>query len=102
MMGSPTASASVPEVELITLPLKSKTLKQNEQSSVRFFRANDFKTSVDWKESKFVKIYGKNTHSNDSLQLECDASLKTKARDFPHPSTSKQSPIDAVIEGLLD
>ena len=58
-MGSPTASASVPEVELITLPLKSKTLKQNEQSSVRFFRVNDFKTSVDWKGSKFVKIYGK-------------------------------------------
>ena len=102
MMGSPTASASVPEVELIALPLKSKTLKQCEQSSVRFLRANGFKTSVDWKGSEFVKIYGKNTYSNYSLQLECDASLNTKALGFSHPPTSKQSSIDAVIEGLLD
>ena len=102
MVSNPMASASVPEVQLIVLPLKSDTLKQCEQSSVRFLRANGFKTSVDWKGSEFVKIYGKNTYSNYSLQLECDASLNTKALGFSHPPTSKQSSIDAVIEGLLD
>ena len=102
MVSNPMASASVPEVQLIVLPLKSETLKQCEQSSVRFLRANGFKTSVDWKGSEFVKIYGKNTYSNYSLQLECVGSLNTKALGFSHPPTSKQSSIDAVIEGLLD
>ena len=102
MMGSPMASASVPEIQLIVLPLKSETLKQCEQSSVRFLRANGFKTSVDRKGSEFVKIYGKNTYSNFSLQIECDASLNTKALGFSHPPSSKQSSIDAVIEGLLE
>ena len=49
----------MPEVQLIVLPLKPQTLQQYEQSSVRFHRANGFKTSVDWKGSEFVKIDGK-------------------------------------------
>ena len=59
MISSPMASASMPEVQLIVLPLKSQTLQQYEQSSVRFHRANGFKTSVDWKVSEFIKIDGK-------------------------------------------
>ena len=101
MIICPIASARVPEVQLIVLPLKSETLRQCEQSSVSFLQANGFKTSVDWKGSEFVKIYGKKPYSNFSLQLECDSSLNTKALGFSHPHRSKQSSIDAIIEGLL-
>ena len=58
-MSSPMASEDMPEVQLIVLPLKSQTLQQYEQSSVRLHRANGFKTSIDRKGSEFVKIDGK-------------------------------------------
>ena len=101
MIVCPMASANVPEVQLIVLPLKSETLRQCEESSVSFLQANGFKTSTDWKGSEFVKIYAKNAYSNFSLQVECDSSLNTKALGFSHPRRSKQSSIDAIIEGLL-
>ena len=101
MIVSPIASASVPEVQLIVLPLKSETLRQCEQLSVGFLQSNGFKTSVDWKGSEFVNIYGEKAYANYSLQIECDSSLNTKALGFSHPSSSSQSSIDAIIEGLL-
>ena len=101
MIACPIASASVPEVQLIVLRLESETLRQCEQSSVSFLQANGFKTSVDWKGSEFVKIYGKKADANLSLQLECDSSLNTKALGFSHPYRSRQSFIDKIIEGLL-
>ncbi len=98
---SPMASASVPEVILIVLPLKSETLSQCEDSSIRFLRANGFGTSVRREGAEFVKIFGKKLNNSFSLQIECDQLLKTKALAFSHPRTSSQLSVDSIINGLL-
>ena len=101
-MASPMASASVPEVQLIVLPLETQSLRQCERSSLRFLRANGFQTSVRREGSRFVKIYGKKASNRFSLQLECDRTLNTKALAFSHPRRARQSSVDAIVEGLLE
>ena len=101
-MASPTASASVPEVQLIVIPLETETLRQCERSSLRFLRANGFKTSVRRDGSRFVKIYGEKAFDRFSLQLECDRTLNTKALAFSHPRRARQSSVNTIIEGLLE
>ena len=98
---SPIAAASVPEVILVVLPLKSETLRQCEDSSIRFLRAKGFGTSVRREGTEFVKIFGKKAFNGYSLQVECDQSLKTKALAFSHPSTSSQLSVNSIIDGLL-
>lgn len=101
-MASPMASASVPEVQLIVLSLETQSLRQCERSSLRFLRANGFKTSVRREGSRFVKIYGEKAFDRFSLQLECDRTLNTKALAFSHPRRARQSSVDAIVEGLLE
>ena len=101
-LASPMASASVPEVQLIVLPLEAQTLRQCERSSLRFLRANGFQTSVRREGSRFVKIYGEKASDRFSLQLECDRSLNTKALAFSHPRRARQSLVNLIIDGLLE
>ena len=98
---SPIAAANVPEVILIVLPLKSETLRQCEDSSIRFLRTKGFGTSVRKEGTEFVKIFGEKAFDGYSLQVECDQALKTKALAFSHPSTSSQLSVDSIIHGLL-
>ena len=102
LWASPMASASVPEVQLIVLPLETQSLRQCEQSSLRFLRANGFNTRVRREGSRFVKIYGEKAFDRFSLQLECDRTLNTKALAFSHPRRARRSSVDAIVEGLLE
>ena len=101
LSASPLAAANVPEVILIVLPLKSETLRQCENSSIRFLRAKGFEISVRREGNEFVKIFGEKVFDGYSLQIECDQFLKTKALAFSHPSTSSQLSVDSIIDGLL-